>query len=315
MTGKVSYSACFHDLENGLQTHCYAPMGLNIKGKWTLGGSLPGEPLAPVELGLGAPISGLYLREDVDSRCSPSHHPQSLSNYPKEAPLTQRFSLVKCNIMMTSFVKKTLKKAHMHLVDRLLVKASIEGAAENNRRISEKTLIMQNEYTSQSSTISPGFGSEYGDNRSMTEEMRDQRHYSNNGAPQIPPIQHSPSLSFRGPDNPEFRDKTYEESLYPSALSVRSSTASYNGSLSGGSQGRSSYQDPPIQRVSWQNLTQGHTPPPPSRTPPAPQHAEWAFRQQPQPYSAHSYRAELDSTQTLPQTTYHAPPSYANELE
>jgi hypothetical protein len=96
MSGKVSYNCCFHDLENGLQTHCYAPLGLNIKGKWTLGGSLPGEPVAPVELGVGAPLQGLWLREDVD---------------------------MKCNIMMTSFVKKTLRKAHSHLVERLLVKA------------------------------------------------------------------------------------------------------------------------------------------------------------------------------------------------
>src|ERR1700733_10641587 len=85
ISGKVSYNSCFHDLAAGVQTQCYAPMGLTIKAKWTLGGSLPGEPVAPVELGIGAPISGLYIREDVD---------------------------MKCNIMMTGFVKKTLKGAH-----------------------------------------------------------------------------------------------------------------------------------------------------------------------------------------------------------
>merc|ERR1712093_681943 len=87
-SGQVTYTCCFHDLKDGLQTHCYAPMGLDIKGKWTLGGSLPGEPIAPVELGLGAPLHGLWLREDVDMRC---------------------------NIMMGGFVKKTLKKAHSSL--------------------------------------------------------------------------------------------------------------------------------------------------------------------------------------------------------
>jgi hypothetical protein len=107
---KVSYNCCFHDLGNGLQTHCYAPLGLNIKGKWTVGGSLPGEPVAPVELGIGAPLQGLWLREDVD---------------------------MKCNIMMTSFVKKTLKKAHSHLVERLLVKAQIIEAAEKNQQLTE----------------------------------------------------------------------------------------------------------------------------------------------------------------------------------
>jgi hypothetical protein len=70
VTGKVTYNACFHDLAAGLQTHVYAPMGLTIKGKWTLGGSLPGEPVAPVELGVGAPLAGLWLREDVDMKCN-----------------------------------------------------------------------------------------------------------------------------------------------------------------------------------------------------------------------------------------------------
>lgn len=106
-SGKVTYSACFHDLSNGLQTHCYAPMGLDIKGKWTVGGTLPHEPAEPVELGLGAPKRGLWLREDVD---------------------------MKCNILMTSFVKKTLKKAHATLVDRLVEKSHLlEAEAHNNR--------------------------------------------------------------------------------------------------------------------------------------------------------------------------------------
>lgn len=39
---------------------------------------------------------------------------------------------MKCNIIMTSFVKKTLKKAYSHLVERLLVKAQIIEAAEKN---------------------------------------------------------------------------------------------------------------------------------------------------------------------------------------
>jgi len=290
MTGKVSYNACFHDLKQGLQTHVYAPMGLNIKGKWSVGGSLPGEPVAPVELGLGAPISGLYLREDVD---------------------------MKCNIMMTAFVKKTLKKAHSHLVDRLVVKAQILDAAENNRRINDKTLISQGIFGgSQASTAYPP-ASDYGDSESVIEEVLDQKYYSSQ-APQIPPIQHSPPFSFRGPDNPDFRDKTnYDESLYPRALSVRSSTASYNGSLNvggsvhGSQHVRQSYQDPQNQRVSWQNLN-----PNAGRTPP-PQFAEPAFREQPGQYraSANSFHAELESTERLPQSTYHQPSYGAAELE
>jgi hypothetical protein len=107
-TGNVSFKACFHDLAYGLQTHVYAPMGLDIKEKWTLGGSLPGEPLQPVEIGIGVPISGLYLREDVE---------------------------MKCNFLMTGFVKKTLKQSLATLVARLVVKSQLQEAAAANKRL------------------------------------------------------------------------------------------------------------------------------------------------------------------------------------
>jgi hypothetical protein len=108
ITGKVSFKSCFHDLSTGLQTHVYAPMGLDIKTKWTLGGNLPNEPVQPTELGIGAPISGLYLREDVEMRC---------------------------NFIMTRFVKKTLKDSLSTLVARLLVKSQLQEAVEGNRRL------------------------------------------------------------------------------------------------------------------------------------------------------------------------------------
>ncbi|KAI1505221.1 hypothetical protein F5X99DRAFT_275360 [Biscogniauxia marginata] len=101
MSGEVTYTAAFNDLPNGVQTHSYAPMGTDIRGRWSLNGTLPGEPLEPVELGLGAPRQGLYLREDVELRC---------------------------NFMMSSFVKKTLKKAHGTLVDRLCEKAQLASS-------------------------------------------------------------------------------------------------------------------------------------------------------------------------------------------
>ncbi|KAF2083959.1 hypothetical protein K490DRAFT_76189 [Saccharata proteae CBS 121410] len=99
VTGEVKYNACFHDLNTGVQTHIYAPLGLDIKEKWTVGGSLPHEPRIPQELGLNIPKDGLYLREDCDMRC---------------------------NIFMTAFVKGTLKRAHAVLVDRLVEKAGLE---------------------------------------------------------------------------------------------------------------------------------------------------------------------------------------------
>ncbi|KAI1386545.1 uncharacterized protein F4822DRAFT_319638 [Hypoxylon trugodes] len=100
VTGEVTYTAAFNDLPTGIQTHSYAAMGTDILGRWTVNGSLPGEPPEPVELGIGAPRQGLYLREDVELRC---------------------------NFMMTSFIKKTLKKAHGTLVDKLLEKAEAAG--------------------------------------------------------------------------------------------------------------------------------------------------------------------------------------------
>ncbi|TWU72743.1 hypothetical protein ED733_001738 [Metarhizium rileyi] len=95
----VTYTAAFHDLSHGIQTHCYAPMAVETRSKWSIGGSMPGEPQEPQELGLGAPSTGLYLREDVDLRC---------------------------NIFMASFVKKTIKKSHSTLVDRLHDLAKIQ---------------------------------------------------------------------------------------------------------------------------------------------------------------------------------------------
>jgi len=83
---------------------------LDIKEKWSLGGNMPGEPVQPAEIGIGAPISGLYLREDVE---------------------------LKCNFMMTSFVKKQLKDALATLVARLIVKSQLTEAKETNRKIAE----------------------------------------------------------------------------------------------------------------------------------------------------------------------------------
>lgn len=107
-SSSVSYHACFHDLPDALQTHVYAPLGLDIRAKWTVGGSLPGEPKQAEELGLGIPREGLYIREDIK---------------------------MKCNIMMVSFVKKTFKEAHSKLVDRLVQKAHINEAKAANERL------------------------------------------------------------------------------------------------------------------------------------------------------------------------------------
>jgi len=110
--GRVSFKACFHDLQNGVQIHVYAPAGLDIKEKWTLGGNLPGEVVQPPEIGIGAPVTGLYLREDVE---------------------------IKCNILMTRFVKNQLKDALATLVARLMVKANLQEAVAANFRLTYDT--------------------------------------------------------------------------------------------------------------------------------------------------------------------------------
>jgi hypothetical protein len=311
MSGKVSYNACFHDLDRGLQTHCYAPLGLNIKGKWTLGGSLPGEPVGPVELGIGAPLSGLYLREDVDMRC---------------------------NIMMTSFVKKTLKKAHSHLVDRLLIKSQILGAAISNQNLTDKKFETQNHFSGSQSNTQYSPASDYGDSPGGFEENPTRRDPLNSnppqyGAPRLPPLQ---GLGFGGPTSPDFREKGNQESiLYPQALSFRNSSASYNGSYVDSQRDLGSYQDSLPEsvrsgRVSWQNLQ-------PNRSPslqqmdPAYQQAVPTYQQAALPYpltphpesnphraSVQSYHAELPSNERMnaPRKDQRTKPVYgAAELE
>ncbi|KAK2066975.1 hypothetical protein P8C59_000750 [Phyllachora maydis] len=85
VTTDVTYTCAFHNMPDGLQTHCYAPAGLTIRDRWSVRGSLPGEP-----------ASGLYLREDVDMRC---------------------------HIVMAALVKKTLRRSHAVLVERLATRA------------------------------------------------------------------------------------------------------------------------------------------------------------------------------------------------
>ncbi|TVY37857.1 hypothetical protein LOCC1_G008404 [Lachnellula occidentalis] len=106
--GNISFKACFHDLALGVQIHVYAPMGLDIKEKWSVGGNTADEPIQPAEIGIGAPVSGLYLREDVE---------------------------IRCNFMLTRFVRKQLKDALRTLVARLMVKAQLQEATETNRRL------------------------------------------------------------------------------------------------------------------------------------------------------------------------------------
>ena len=233
MSGKVSYNVCFHNLEMGLQTHCYAPMGLNIRGKWTLGGSLPGEPVAPVELGMGAPLEGLYLREDVD---------------------------MKCNIMMTSFVKKTLKNAHASLVDRLLIKATIADASLSNQCIADTASVTHGRFTRPQASTQPSSTSDYGSD-SVIEEGSSGSSNSDHF-----PTRPSYSMGCHGPEHSDFRDKRIDsyKSLYRRPLGIRSSSSSHNGSTTASENSRPSSQDltqgTQTGKVSWQSLNAKRSP-------------------------------------------------------
>lgn len=117
MKSQISYKACFYNLPLGLQTHVFAPAGLDMKAKWLVGGNMPGEPREPREMGVDTPREGLYIREDVDMRC---------------------------NVFLTNFVKRNLKKSHQVVVDKIVAKA---GRAEELRSCS-KDAIHQREGTS-----------------------------------------------------------------------------------------------------------------------------------------------------------------------
>jgi len=111
-SGAIKFNGCFHDMPWGLQTHTYAPAGVDLRNKWQVCGNQPGEPAQTRELGLGAPPEGLYLREDIE---------------------------IKCNVTMIGFVKKELQAASKVLVDRLIKKAELldagvlQGMMENGK--------------------------------------------------------------------------------------------------------------------------------------------------------------------------------------
>ncbi|KAI1386808.1 uncharacterized protein F4822DRAFT_411299 [Hypoxylon trugodes] len=104
-SGKITFNGCFHDLPWGLQTHIYAPMGVDLRNKYRIGGNQPGvEPPEQQEIGLaalGAPKDGLYLREDIE---------------------------IRCNITMVGMVKAQMKAASKDMVERIIKKAELLDA-------------------------------------------------------------------------------------------------------------------------------------------------------------------------------------------
>ncbi|KAI1503748.1 hypothetical protein F5X99DRAFT_89001 [Biscogniauxia marginata] len=104
-SGKIVFNGCFHDLPWGLQTHIYAPLNVDLRNKYRIGGNQPGvEHPEQAEIGLaalGAPKDGLYLREDIE---------------------------IRCNITMVGMVKAQMKTASKEMVQRIIKKAELLDA-------------------------------------------------------------------------------------------------------------------------------------------------------------------------------------------
>ena len=149
---------------------CLITFSTDIREKWTLNGSLPGEPVEPVELGTGAPVTGLYIREDVDMRCS---------------------------ILMAGFVKKTLKKSHASLIERLKIKAQMASTAETHARVASGPVPL-----SPSASVRSDLGQSWTQSSSVSsaspsvKAFMPQLHYRHYTPPQIPPAyQSTPSTA------------------------------------------------------------------------------------------------------------------------
>ncbi|QIW99064.1 hypothetical protein AMS68_004582 [Peltaster fructicola] len=98
MKKKIAFKGCFHDMPWGLQTHIYAPLGVDLRNKYQIAGNQPGEPKEVRELGVDAPAEGLYLKEDVE---------------------------ITCNIALSSFVKKETKQTLLTMIERMTKKAEL----------------------------------------------------------------------------------------------------------------------------------------------------------------------------------------------
>lgn len=97
LRGNVSYKGSFRSIPSGLRTHVYAPTGLDIRATWSVGGKPPGEKQEKPDSEPNRPDGhGLFLREEVDLRCP---------------------------FWSAGFVKKTMRRSHEVLVDRLVWKA------------------------------------------------------------------------------------------------------------------------------------------------------------------------------------------------
>ncbi|KAF2482890.1 hypothetical protein BDY17DRAFT_265048 [Neohortaea acidophila] len=95
---RYDFKGCFHNQSWGMQSHVFAPLGIEFRNKYRIGGNQPGEPKEDRELGVDTPVEGLYLREDISFTC---------------------------NTLMASFVRKEMQEASRVMIDRMRRKAEL----------------------------------------------------------------------------------------------------------------------------------------------------------------------------------------------
>lgn len=230
-SGKISFRGCFHDVPWGVQTHIYVPMGVDLRHNYRIAGNQPGEPPEHRELGIGAPASGLYLREDIE---------------------------IRCNITMTAFVKSNLKSATKVLVDRLIKKAELLDAGilkammENGKlktiNPADRTARAQQQqqpqqgYVPQSPLTSPQFANappQYQVPRSPQSDSHSEQksYYVSPQIQQQPPTTSNNSFAMELPGDTYYYQKVPSPNLQPSVhpsqrdsvVSNPSSTGSWSG--------------------------------------------------------------------------------------
>ncbi|KAL1861313.1 hypothetical protein Daus18300_008989 [Diaporthe australafricana] len=227
-SGDISYTCAFNDIPDGIQTHCRAPLNVDIRDKWTLCGTLPGERAEPVELGIGAPATGLYIREDVDLRC---------------------------NLLMTGFVKKNLKKSHATLVDHLVEKARQAASGE-------KDSVYSGPSPSSAAEEKPVLFSPSQASHNQTPRHSSQQNTSGTNSP--PPQLGSPFVPGYQPGRPP-------SMRYPSP---NEGDKGRNAPPVTHHRPHSQYTNPPYQQLeqhrpaAWQPSPYAAHPPPPTRPPP-----------------------------------------------
>ncbi|KAK4504166.1 hypothetical protein PRZ48_005082 [Zasmidium cellare] len=173
--GEVVYKACFYNLPRGLQTHVFAPGGVDIKSKWSVGGSMPGEPREPAELGVNVPRDGLYIKEEVDLRC---------------------------NVLMSNFVKRNLKKSHLVVADKIVERAEqLSGQSLKKKSLWERPTSRTVERDAGFETEQFSRAASSSSNAGPSWPQQPEIHYSYPPHCACEGTMHQPSCSFFHPDD------------------------------------------------------------------------------------------------------------------